>query len=101
MPKTVIKRANPNKRQHTEEAFDPQKIRNSIMQAGLQAGRNEDEMTGIVEEVAGYVLENLEEREEVSSQEIRQMILDYLQENYPDIYQSWVDYDRNVKGREE
>ncbi|MEM0476367.1 MAG: ATP cone domain-containing protein [Candidatus Aenigmatarchaeota archaeon] len=99
MPKRVQKKDNPTKRTTLVEDFNSEKLKNSIRSAGLQAGRNEEELVGIVEEVAGYVLENLEEVEEVSSQTIRKLVLEYLKENYPDIYQAWIEYDKTVKGR--
>jgi transcriptional regulator NrdR family protein len=101
MPKLVTKRYNPQKREELTEEFKEEKLRNSIKMAALQAGREEESVFSIVEEVAEYVMEHLGEREEVDSQEIRELVLEYLKENYPDIYQSWVEYDRTVKGREE
>ena len=101
MAKVVKKRDNPLKRKELTEEFQEQKLKNSIKMAALQAGRDEESVFGIVEEVAEYVMESLGEKEEVDSQEIREIVLEYLKENYPDIYQSWIEYDKTVKGREE
>lgn len=101
MPKTVLKRENLQKRQNLVEEFQEEKLKNSIKAAALQAGREEESVFSLVEEVAGYVMEHLGDRDEVDSQEIRKLILEYLKENYPDVYQAWIEYDRTVKGRED
>jgi len=101
MPRLVYKKYNPTKRNELTEEFQKEKLKNSIKMAALQAGREEATVFSIVEEVAGHVMEELEGKEEVDSQEIREIILEYLKENYPDIYQSWIEYDKTVKGRED
>lgn len=99
MPKIVIKRKNPAKRINNVEEFDIEKLRNSIYQAGIQAGRSREELVSLIEEVAGYVLEKLENIEEIYSQDIRKLILDYLESKYLDIYHAWIEYEKTVKGR--
>lgn len=101
MPSRVNKRYNPQKRQNLTEEFQEEKLKNSIKAAALQAGRDEETVFSLVEDVAGFVIEHLGDQEEVDSQEIREMVLNYLKENYPDVYQAWVEYDKTVKGRED
>ncbi|GBD34396.1 hypothetical protein HRbin35_00113 [bacterium HR35] len=101
MPSVVTKRYNPQKRQNLTEEFQEEKLKNSIKAAALQAGRDEETVFSLVEDVAGFVIEHLGDREEVDSQEIRELVLGYLKENYPDVYQAWVEYDKTVKGRED
>ncbi|MER3406914.1 MAG: hypothetical protein C4278_00565 [Patescibacteria group bacterium] len=96
MPKTVQKRGN-----RGLEEFKEEKLKESIRKAGLQAGFSQDQLISVVEEVAGYVMENLGSNDQVDTQEIRRLALSYLKEKYPEIYQSWVDYDKAVKGRED
>jgi len=94
MPKQVQKRKG-----HQEE-FQVEKLRRSIENAAKGAGFPEDKIFQVVEEISSYVLENVKDLESVDTQSMRTLILNKLDETYPEIANTWRKYDKEVKGRE-
>jgi len=88
------------KRKGFEEEFQVEKLRNSLEKAARQAGYSEDKIFQVVEEISGYVLESVADLESVDTQSIRDLILNKLDELYPEVSQAWRKYDKEVKGRE-
>jgi len=73
------------------EPFDPNKIINSI----LKAGGSES----LAREIASIVEKEFADREEVTTTEIRRVILRELEKKDPDVKDSILFYDRLMKGR--
>jgi transcriptional regulator NrdR family protein len=85
------------KRKGYEEEFDPEKIKIAIEKAARDAG--ELQIFRVVEDVSRIALEFCEDKEIVDSQDIREVILNYLKDKYPKVYEAWLNYDKNVKNR--
>jgi len=85
------------KRKGYEEEFDPEKIKIAIEKAARDAG--ESQIFRIVEDVSRIALEFCEDKEIIDSQDIREVILNYLKDKYPKVYEAWLNYDKNVKNR--
>jgi transcriptional regulator NrdR family protein len=95
MPKQV------QKRKGYQEEFQVEKLRRSIENAARDAGLPEDKVFQVVEEISSYVLENIKDLEFVDTQSLRTLILNKLDEIYPEVANSWRKYDKEVKGRED
>jgi len=95
MPKQV------QKRKGYQEEFQVEKLRRSIENAARDAGLPEDKVFQIVEEISSYVLENVKDLESVDTQSLRTLILNKLDETYPEVANVWRKYDKEVKGRED
>jgi transcriptional regulator NrdR family protein len=95
MPKQVQKRKG-----HQEE-FQVEKLRRSIENAAKEAGFPEDKVFQVVEEISSYVLENVKDSESIDTQLMRTLILNKLDETYPEVANAWRKHDREVKGRED
>jgi transcriptional regulator NrdR family protein len=95
MPKQV------QKRKGYQEEFQVEKLRRSIENAAKEAGFPEDKVFQVVEEISSYVLENVKDLESVDTQSMRTLILNKLDEIYPEVANAWRKYDKEVKGRED
>jgi transcriptional regulator NrdR family protein len=95
MPKQV------QKRNGYQEEFQVEKLRRSIENAAKEAGFPEDKIFQVVEEISSYVLENIKDLESVDTQSMRTLILNKLDETYPEVANAWRKYDKEVKGRED
>jgi transcriptional regulator NrdR family protein len=95
MPKQV------QKRKGYQEEFQVEKLRRSIENAARDAGLPENKIFQVVEEISSYVLENIKDLESVDTQSLRTLILNKLDEIYPEVANSWRKYDKEVKGRED
>ncbi len=85
------------KRKGYEEDFEPEKIKISIEKAAKDAGMNN--IFQIVEEVSRVVFEFCEEKEIISTEDIRNLILDHLKEKYPKVAEAWLNYEKEVKNK--
>jgi len=95
MPKQV------QKRKGFQEEFQVEKLRRSIENAAKEAGFPEDKVFQVVEEISSYVLESVKDLESVDTKSMRDLILNKLDEVYPEVSAAWRKYDREVKGRED
>jgi transcriptional regulator NrdR family protein len=95
MPKQV------QKRKGYQEEFQVEKLRRSIENAARDAGLPEDKVFQVVEEISSFVLENIKDLEFVDTQSLRTLILNKLDEIYPEVANAWRKYDKEVKGRED
>ncbi len=95
MPNKVLKRDG------QEEEFQLSKLRTSLEKAARAAGYPEDRVFQVVEEISAYVLESVSDVETVPTQSMRTLILNKLDEVYPEVSAAWRQYDREVKGRED
>jgi len=75
------------------EDFDPEKIKNSVFSAAKEAGYDENQSLVIAEEVLRFVLDSIVGVEQVDSNSLRDLILNKLDEDYPEIAQKWRDYE--------
>jgi transcriptional regulator NrdR family protein len=95
MPKQV------QKRKGYQEEFQVEKLKRSIENAARDAGLPEDKVFQVVEEISSYVLENVKDLGSVNTQSLRTLILNKLDETYPEVVNAWRKYDKEVKGRED
>lgn len=93
MPQKVQKRKG-----HTED-FQIEKLRRSLEKAAREAGYPEDQIFKVVEEISSYIMEQVQNLETVDTQSMRTLILNKLDETYPEVSSAWRKYDKEVKGR--
>jgi transcriptional regulator NrdR family protein len=89
------------KRKGSQEEFQIEKLKNSLKKAARGANYSEDKIFQVVEEISGYVLESIADLESVDTQSMRDLILNKLDELYPEVSQAWRKYDKEVKERED
>ena len=73
--------------------FDREKMNASIMAACNDAEIPEDKTDAVIKEISGLVLMDLEKSEEVSSTEIKNMILSQLDTLHPEGANAWRHYE--------
>lgn len=88
MAKEVIKKDG------TREPFDGEKIRRAIELAGKEAGLGEDRISEVVDQVSRSVIDSLASKDEVSTSEIREMVLNELDNVEPSVADAWRRYDQ-------
>lgn len=93
MPQTV------QKRDGSVESFQVEKLKNSLRKAATQANYPPEKVSQVVEEISSYVLDSVKDLENVDTQSMRTLILNKLAETYPEVFESWLRYDREIKGR--
>lgn len=81
------------KRDGSKEDFKPEKIKSSIRKAAQAARLPEDRIEEVVEQVSGAVIEELREREEIATTEIRGKVLTHLDTLVPAVSEAWRKYD--------
>lgn len=77
------------KKDGTKEPFDPEKIRNSITAACGEAGLPDDRKNEVVKQVARTAIELADSKEEIATSEIRDKILNELDNVEPAAAASW------------
>jgi len=85
------------KRDNSKEDFQIDKIKKSIEKAAKEAGYQEDKIFQLIEELAEYVMDSISGLETVDTVSLRNLILNKLDEKYPEVAESWRKYDREVK----
>lgn len=75
--------------------FDPEKISGSVMMAAEDAGIPEEEQHAIAKKVSLIVVESLKDKEEISTAEIKSMVLSELDILAPAVADAWREYDQN------
>ncbi len=78
------------KRDGSEEDFNPVKIVAAVVRAGASVE--------LADKISKEVEEKFKGVETVNSSEIREFVLTRLKESEPSAYESWLRYDKNVKG---
>jgi len=86
------------KKDGTKVPFDAEKIKKAISAAADQAGVTEERKNEVVEQVTAKAVQMAEEKEEVTTAEIREKVLGDLDETEPSISEAWRKYDA---GKEE
>jgi len=89
------------KRKGYIEEFKVEKLKKSLQKAAEQAGYTEDKIFQVIEEISEYVLESISDLETVDTSSLRNLILNKLDELYPEVSAAWRKYDKEVKGRED
>jgi transcriptional regulator NrdR family protein len=88
------------KRKGYQEEFQVEKLKKSIKNAAISATFDEDRAFQIAEEISSYVLESVRDLNNVDTYSLRDLILNKLDKDYPEIAEAWRKYDKEVKGRE-
>jgi|GEM_PF-1957102 transcriptional regulator NrdR family protein len=88
------------KRSDEEEPFNPDKIVEAIKKAAEQAGEKNAEE--IANEISKEILDSLVERQNVSTSEIKDLIIKKLEEKgYENIVKAWEDYEKRKEELQE
>jgi len=88
------------KRKGYQEEFQVEKLKKSIKNAAISASFDEDRAFQIAEEIISYVLESVRDLDNIDTYSLRDLILNKLDKDYPEIAEAWRKYDKEVKGRE-
>lgn len=86
------------KRNGSKEAFDPEKIKNSIRAAAGETDLPEETVNRVVEEVSAAAIQLADTKEEIATSEIREKVLSELDGKEPSISEAWRKYDKEHKG---
>lgn len=87
------------KKDGVKEPFDPEKIRNSIDKAAQQAELAEERKNEVVEQVANTVIQFAEEKEEITTTEIKEKILSELDQVEPSVSAAWKRYEETKQAQ--
>jgi ribonucleoside-triphosphate reductase len=83
------------KKDGSKQPFDAEKIKRAIEGAAKEAGLPDDKISQVVAEVSGAVIGKTDEREEITTSEIKAMILDELDKVEPSVSQAWRTYEQS------
>ncbi len=78
----------------SKQPFDPQKIRTSIENAADQAGIELERKREIVRDVLKDVLNYVRSEEQIETKELRDRILENLDEIEPTVAEAWRSYEK-------
>jgi len=78
----------------SKEAFDAEKVKNSIRKAAGEAGVTEDRVNEIVEQVTTSVSELANQKEEITAGEIKAKVLSELDIVEPSVSEAWRKYEQ-------
>jgi len=81
------------KRDGKKEQYDPNKIEKAIASAAVECDLKEAEILDAVEETCGMIKKVLANLDEISTKDIRDMILIKLDTNWPSIAECWREYE--------
>jgi len=82
------------KKDGTKEAFEPEKIRSSIMAAAATVDILEERKKEVADQVTKAAVQMTEVKEEITTSEIREKVLSDLDQVEPSISVSWREYDK-------
>ena len=86
------------KKDGTKQPFDAEKIKNAISMAAEQAGLSEERKNEVVEQVSAQALQMAEGKEEVTTSEIRDKVLEDLDQAEPSVAEAWRKHDQEKEG---
>jgi len=86
------------KKDGSKEPFDAEKIRKSITVAASKAGLSEEQINKVAEHVSGVATDLTDEKEEITTAEIKEKILSELDALEPSVSEVWRKYDQE-KGK--
>ncbi len=81
------------KKDGSKQPFNSEKIMNSITAAAKDANLSEELMNEVIEEVSSSVIQFIESKETVTTDEIREKILSELDNVEPSVAAAWRDYE--------
>jgi len=84
------------KRDGSHEAFNKEKIRNSIRSAAQDTGLKEDRIGQVVNEVAQSALDIAAKKDEIATSEITKIILRELDRVEPTVASAWRAHDQSA-----
>ena len=90
--------ANVIKRDGSEESFNEEKIRNSIMAAFEEADISQAKKKTLAKEISDKVVDFFADQDEITTDEIREKILDKMDAKEPKAAEAWRDYEKE-KGK--
>ncbi len=82
------------KKDGSKEPFSKEKVENAIRAAAKDTDIGSEELERVIKEVAREVEEEAREEEIVSSREVREEILDELEEAAPQVAEAWRAYEK-------
>jgi len=85
------------KKDGTKQPFDAEKIKNSIAAAAVRTGLAEERQAEVVGQVAAKVVRMADEKEEMATSEIKEIILSELDLVEPTVAEAWRKYDQEKK----
>lgn len=88
------------KRNDSKEAFDPEKTKKALKKAFEEAGLSLEENIEKIDDLVKEVREVSEEKGEIHSERIREMLLSRLDEIEPKAAEAWRNHDKEKKGIE-
>lgn len=92
MVKTVIKRDG------SRVPFDKDKIKKAVLAAAEDAGMSPDNSQATASRVMSVVLQYTSNQEEIFTDELKNLILEGLDEFSPSVSKAWREYDQRTKG---
>ena len=91
MAKEVIKKDG------TKEPFDAEKIKNAILSACQRTGLSEERKHEVIDQVTANVIQMAEEKDEISTDELKSKILAELDSIEPAVSDAWRIYEQEKK----
>lgn len=85
------------KRSGNKETFDADKIRRSIQKAGIDAGYTVEDIATVVDSVTDSIVEMAQEKNELSTDAIRDNVLNELDKAQSEVAESWRKFDKKYK----
>jgi transcriptional regulator NrdR family protein len=85
------------KKDGTKQPFDAEKIKKSIALAAVRTELTQERQAEVVEQVSAKVIEMIQEKEEVTTLEIKESILSELDIVEPAVSGAWRKYDLEQK----
>lgn len=85
------------KKDGTKVVFDAGKIKNAIAAAAKDTALSEERKNQVVEQVSAAVIQMAESKDEISTQELKENILNQLDSVEPSVSAAWRKYDQEKK----
>lgn len=85
------------KRRGYTEPFEPNKFRRSLQKAIIDAGYTLEEKDELIDEISDIIMNKVKKKSEIDTDTIRDSILNKLDKHEPDIYKSWIKFDKKYK----
>lgn len=89
--------ASVKKRDGSEQAYDPEKVKASIKKAFIDAGDSIEEKRDVIENIAGEVTSDIVEKGEETTKTIKVKILSSLDDAQESAGQAWRRFDERYK----
>ncbi|MDO8529958.1 MAG: ATP cone domain-containing protein [bacterium] len=77
----------------TRVPFKEEKLKNSIVAAGHDAGLSDEEALEIATKVTSLVMPLIQNQEDISSTELKEKVMAELEVSYPALADAWKKYD--------